>query len=121
MPAIVRAGVEQRQDVRVLELRRCLDFLDEAVPAEDSGQLGLQDFDRDFAIVPEVFREVDGGHAAGAELALDSVAVGECGGEARPAGFVTHRAISVPAGHGAAPGTTRLSADEGKSNKLAGH
>ena len=35
------AGVEERQDVRVLELRRGRDLLHEALGAEDGGQLGL--------------------------------------------------------------------------------
>ena len=34
-------------------------------------ELGAQHLDRDLAVVPEVVREIDGRHAAGAELALD--------------------------------------------------
>jgi len=42
----------------------------------------MQHFDGDIALVFEVVREVHGGHAASAELAVDAVAVGERGGEA---------------------------------------
>ena len=37
--------------------------------------------DRDIAIVLEIVREVHGGHAAGAEFAVEAVAVGQGGGE----------------------------------------
>ena len=45
--------------------------------ADHGGELRAEDLDGDGAIVLEVVREVDGGHAARAELALDAVAVGE--------------------------------------------
>jgi hypothetical protein len=41
----------------------------------------VQNLDRDFALMLEVVREIDGGHPAGADLALDTVAVGERGPE----------------------------------------
>jgi hypothetical protein len=47
------------------------------------GELRPQDLDGDPAIVLQVQREIDGGHAARAELALDAVAVGQGGGELR--------------------------------------
>ena len=37
----------------------------------------MEDFNCDVAVVFDVVGEVDGGHAAGAELALDFVAAGE--------------------------------------------
>jgi hypothetical protein len=40
---------------------------------------GVQDVDRDSAAVPQVLGEVHRGHPAGAELALDHVAVGQSG------------------------------------------
>ena len=40
---------------------------------------GCEDLDGDVAIVPQVVGEVDGRHAAGAELAIDAIAIGECG------------------------------------------
>ena len=40
-------------------------------------ELGVEDLDGDLAAVLQVLGEVDGGHAALAELALDAVAVAE--------------------------------------------
>jgi hypothetical protein len=54
-----------------------LDLLHEAVGAEHGGQLGPEDLEGDLAVVLQVRAEIDGGHAALAELALDAVAVGE--------------------------------------------
>jgi hypothetical protein len=42
----------------------------------------MQHFDRDISIMFDVVREIHGGHATGAEFALDAVAVGDGGGEA---------------------------------------
>jgi hypothetical protein len=66
----------------VLEPGGDSDLAQERVGALARGQLGPEDLDRDRAIVAEVVRAVDHGHAAAAELALDAVAVGERGGEA---------------------------------------
>jgi len=76
----------------MLETRGGLDLYDEAVGAEDGGELGLQHLERDPAVVLEVLGEVNGGHAAGAELALDAVAalegrvqtIGDCPQEMGP-------------------------------------
>ena len=65
------AAVEQRQDVRMLQLRRRLDLGEEPLGAERGAEVRMQDLDRDVAVVLEVVREIDGRHAAGAELALD--------------------------------------------------
>ena len=65
----------------MLQRRRRLDLDDEPLGAEHRGQFGLEHFDRDFAIVLEVRGEIDRRHAARAELALDAVAAGECGGQ----------------------------------------
>ena len=68
--------------------RRCgLDLHHEALGAEHGGQFRLQHLDRDLAVVLQVLGEVHRGHAAGAELALDAVAVGESD---RQAGKVGH-------------------------------
>ena len=56
-------------------------------------QLGAQHLERDLAVVAQVVGQVDGGHAAGAELALDPVAVGEGGGQARE-GIRHHKHLS---------------------------
>ena len=49
----------------------------EPLGAERGGELGEQDLERDRAVVPEVLGQVDHGHAAAPELALEGVAVGE--------------------------------------------
>ena len=51
----------------------------EPLGAERGGQLGVEHLERDRAVVAEVLRQVDGGHAAAPELALEPVAVGEGG------------------------------------------
>ena len=66
----------------MLEAGGDLDLGEEAIAADDGAQLGVQDLDGDLAAVLQVLGEVDGGHAALAELALEAVAVGQGGGEA---------------------------------------
>ncbi len=70
------ARIVQREDVRVLELRRGLDLGEEALLAHHGRELGPEHLDRHPAVVLQVIGEVDGGHAALAELPLDAVAVG---------------------------------------------
>ncbi len=54
---------------------------EEAVGTEHDGKLEAQHLQRDLAVVLKVLSEIDGGHTALAEPALDAVAVGEGGGE----------------------------------------
>ena len=63
----------------------------------DGGELGAQDLERDRAVVPEVVGEVDRGHAAASELALEAVAVGQ--GDDRTSG-VAHEAPAVGGSRG---------------------
>ena len=72
-PGLTR--VEQRQDVRVLQPRRNVDLAEEAVAAEGSSQLGPKHLDRNPAMVPNVFGQVDRGHSAAAQLALEHVPI----------------------------------------------
>ena len=58
-----------------------LDLGQEAFGAEHRAQLAAQDLEGYFAIMLEVGGEVDGGHAAGTELALDAVAFFQSVGE----------------------------------------
>jgi len=67
-------GVEERQDVRVLEARRRPDLGQKRGGAHDRGELGLQDLQRDLSPVPDVVGQIDRGHTALTELALDAVA-----------------------------------------------
>ncbi len=70
------------------EARGDLDLGEEAVAADDGTQLGMQDLDGDLAGVLQVFGEVDGGHAALAQLPLEAIAVGE--GSAQAVGCDAH-------------------------------
>ena len=77
--AVHLPAVDQAEDVGVLQRRDGLDLTQEALGADDGGQLGAEDLDGDLAVVLEVLGEVDRGHAALAQLALEAVAVGEGG------------------------------------------
>ena len=94
------ARIEQRENVRVLEIGRGLDFLDEPLGAKDGGKFGTENFHRDRAVVFQIVGEVDVRHATFAQVAFDLVAVGEGGGE--PGGVLGHRLSSrtLPAASG---------------------
>ena len=68
--------------MRVLEAGGGLDLGEEALAADDGTQFGVEDLDGDLAGVLQVLGEVDGSHAALAQLALEVVAVAEGRGEA---------------------------------------
>ena len=70
-------GIEERQDVRVLEVGGCLDLGQEAVRTDHCGQLRLEHLERDLAFMAQVVREEDGRHPAFADLAVDLVATFE--------------------------------------------
>ena len=74
--AVGLARVEQREDVRVLQVGGELDLGQEPLGADDGGELGPEQLEGDLPVVPEVLGQEDRGHAAGADLALDPVAVG---------------------------------------------
>ena len=57
----------------MLEIRGDSDLLEESLSAQDSSELGMQNLDRDFAIVLLVVGEINGGHAAGTQLTLDGI------------------------------------------------
>ena len=75
--------VEQRQDVRMLQRRRRLDLGEEPIGADDGRELGAKHLHRNTPVVLEIVREIDGGHPTGAELALESVTIGQRCDEAR--------------------------------------
>jgi hypothetical protein len=54
-----------------------VDLAEEAVWPERMGQLGMEHFDRDRAVVSEILGEIDRSHPAAPEFALDRVAVAE--------------------------------------------
>ncbi len=70
-------GVEQRQDVRMLQIGRGANLAQEPLGAEDGGEFRLEDLERHAPVVAHVVREIDRRHPAGPELALDAIAVGE--------------------------------------------
>ena len=84
----------------MLQICRDLDVAQESFGAQHFAEPGLQHFDGDITIVLDVVREIQGGHAAGTEFALDAIAVGQGGSEAlhhahdANAGIV--RGITVP-------------------------
>ena len=57
----------------VLQISRDSYFLEETLGAQHCGQLGVQNLDRDFAIMLLVVREIDGGHPTTAQFALDCI------------------------------------------------
>ena len=50
-----------------------LDLAQEALGAERGGELGVEDLERDRAVVLQVLGEEDGGHAPAPELTLECV------------------------------------------------
>ncbi len=75
--AVGLARIDQPQDVRMLQAGGGLDLAEEALAADDGRELGVEDLDGDLAAVLQVLGEVDRGHAALAELALDAIAVAQ--------------------------------------------
>ena len=67
----------QREDVGVGEARGHLDLLQEPLDAEEGGQAGQKDLERDIAPVLAVVRQVHGGHAAATEHLPELIALGE--------------------------------------------
>ena len=74
----------------MVEPGRDLDLGQEPLDAQHRAQLGPEHLERDLAVVLEVGGEVDGRHAAGAELALDPVALFQGRGQPR---HVAHGAL----------------------------
>ncbi len=65
--------IEQRQDVRMLQLGRDLDLAKESIAPHGGSELGPEHLHRDFAMVLQVLREIYGCHAAAPDLAIESV------------------------------------------------
>jgi len=93
-------AVEQRQNVRVLQVCRDADCAQEPLDAEHRAELGAEDLERDRAVVLRVARQEHGGHAALPDLALDTVAIGERSGQARERISHAGRSVSCFAGFG---------------------
>lgn len=57
------------------ELGGELDLAEEALGAQGSGNLRVNQLERNRALLPEVMRQIDRGHAAPAQLAIHPVTV----------------------------------------------
>src|SRR5687768_6518711 len=77
--AISVARIDQREYVRMLELRRDGDFPDEAVGADGLTCLAVENLYGNDASMAKITGKVDGGHPAVADLSLYLVTVRECG------------------------------------------
>ena len=90
----------------MLEIRRDLDLGQKALGAENDAQLGFEDLDGDTAVVFDVAGEIHGGHAPGADLALDDIPVGERAREPRDRVYGLRTAGNRLVGHwaGGVPG-----------------
>ena len=71
------ASCNQVQDVRVPEVGGGLDLAQEPPGPNRGCELRLQRLDRDLATMYQILGEIDDGHAAGAKLAFDAIAVGQ--------------------------------------------
>jgi len=80
--AVGLPGIEQRQDVRMLQGGGGGDLLHEAIRAQHRREVRLEDLDGHLAVVLQVLGEVHRGHAPLAELPLDAVPVRQRRGEA---------------------------------------
>lgn len=70
----------------MLQVRGDADFAEEPIGAEHGAELGVEELDRHMSLVPDIIREIDGRHAAGANLAFDRVPVGESFGQSQEVG-----------------------------------
>ena len=95
---VERAGIVEREDVGMAEPGRDTDLAQEALGAEHRAELGVEHLDRDLAVMPDVVGQVDRGHAAAAELALEA----HSGQPAR-----SHRVLEVRHSGTGTPGGSR--------------
>ena len=61
----------------MLKVRSKLDLLEKAIRAEDGRELGVKNLYRNFAVMPNVFSDIDSRHAALTDLALDPIPVAQ--------------------------------------------
>ena len=71
------ARVVNRQDVGMLQPGGDLDLEQESLRADGGGELGVEHLEGDRPVVAEIVSQVDRGHAATAQLALEAVAIGQ--------------------------------------------
>ena len=75
--------VEERENVRMLKIGGELDLGEEPLGADYGGQFRAQHLERNAAVVPQVLGQINGRHAARADLALETVVKGECARDSR--------------------------------------
>ena len=69
------AGIEERNDVRMVQPRGNLDLAQEAVVPDSRNHRGLHHLDGNAAMVLEILGEIDGGHPPAADLTHGAVAI----------------------------------------------
>ena len=74
-----RARIEQRENMRVAELGRDLDFTHEPLRTQRHRQIGMQHLHRDRPLMLQVASEVHRGHPTPSNLALDGVTIRQRG------------------------------------------
>jgi len=75
------AGIEERKNVGMIQIRGCSYLGEESICADDGGELGAKNLYRDFARVPDIACQVHSRHSASAELAINEVTICECSRE----------------------------------------
>ena len=75
--------IVDRNDVGVVELGRYLDFPEESLGSQCGSELRPKNFDGQPTVMLQIMGEIDRGHAATPELALDRVLVAQGGSEPR--------------------------------------
>ena len=75
--AVGFTGIDEPEDVRMLELGSEPDLALEAIAPHGDRQLGMKDLDGNLAAVTDVLRQEDGRHASAAKLSLDLVPVSQ--------------------------------------------
>jgi len=105
--ALGLAGVMKGKNMRVSEIGHRLDFPKEPLCAQGPSQLRIEHLHGDLAMMLQVLGQVDGGHPAATDLAVESITVGE----GRPEAFLwVHRlSFGGRARHGPTqPATARI-------------
>jgi hypothetical protein len=75
--ALDHAGIKDGKNVRVLQPGGELDLAEEAFEAQRAAELGPDHLERHRTPMPQVLREIDRRHPAGADLTLQEVALTE--------------------------------------------
>jgi hypothetical protein len=70
-------GIDEGEDVWMIQLCCEADLGKEPLPAQHCGYVRAKDLESDVAVVSHVMREVDSGHPAAPELAVEAIAIAE--------------------------------------------